>query len=117
MGMRAIERATSAFDEGRIGLILAAPPPAEDTPGAAHQPQQHDAGSPHPETPGSAAKPAGTARREESAEAWAREAKRLVDAGARVIGGGAGTTPHHTTALAQLLGRASQSSMWPRAAG
>lgn len=88
MGLRAIERATNAFDEGRIGLVLAAPAPA----------------------------PAAT-RREDSAEAWAREAKRLVDAGARVIGGGAGTTPHHTTALAQLLGRASQSSMWPRAAG
>lgn len=86
MGMRAIERATSAFDEGRIGLVLAAP--------------GNQAGATPP-----------------AAEAWSREAKRLVDAGARVIGGGAGTTPHHTTALAQLLGRASQSSMWPRAAG
>ena len=48
-------------------------------------------------------------------EAWAAGAKRLVDAGARVIGGGLGTTAHHVTALGRLLGRADRTSIWPRA--
>lgn len=36
-------------------------------------------------------------------EAWAQGAKALADAGARAIGGGAGTTPEHVTALANAL--------------
>jgi 5-methyltetrahydrofolate--homocysteine methyltransferase len=36
-------------------------------------------------------------------EAWAQGAKALADAGARAIGGGAGTTPEHVAALANAL--------------
>lgn len=51
----------------------------------------------------------------DAADEWAQGAKRLVEAGARVIGGGAGTTAHHVTALARCLGRTDRSSIWPRA--
>jgi 5-methyltetrahydrofolate--homocysteine methyltransferase len=38
-----------------------------------------------------------------SIEAWAQGARALSDAGARAIGGGAGTTPEHVAALANAL--------------
>lgn len=49
-----------------------------------------------------------------SVEAWALAAKRLVDAGARAIGGGPGTTVRHIAALSRALGGGKRSSFWPR---
>lgn len=49
------------------------------------------------------------------ADAWAREAKRLLDGGVRVLGGGPGTTQRHLAALAGLLRTNERQSMWPRA--
>lgn len=43
-------------------------------------------------------------------EAWAQGAKALADAGARAIGGGAGTTPEHVAALASALPASERSS-------
>ena len=43
-------------------------------------------------------------------EAWAQGAKALADAGARAIGGGAGTTPEHVSALASALPASERSS-------
>ena len=48
-------------------------------------------------------------------EAWARGAKRLIDAGARILGGGAGTTARHLAALSGLLRGGARQSFWPRA--
>jgi 5-methyltetrahydrofolate--homocysteine methyltransferase len=48
-------------------------------------------------------------------EAWALDAKRLLDAGVRVIGGGAGTTQRHLAALSALLRSNDRQSFWPRA--
>jgi 5-methyltetrahydrofolate--homocysteine methyltransferase len=50
-----------------------------------------------------------------AAETWAASAKRLLDAGALLIGGGHGTTARHVAALARLIGRADPASIWPRA--
>jgi len=47
--------------------------------------------------------------------AWAADVKRFVEAGARVVGGGLGTTPLHTAAIAKALGRTDPTSIWPRA--
>ncbi len=44
---------------------------------------------------------------------WARGAERLDEAGARIIGGGAGTTEAHTAALAQALGELHPTAMVP----
>ncbi len=49
------------------------------------------------------------------AEAWAAGAKRLIDAGARIIGGGPGTTARHISALSALLRGGDRQSFWPRA--
>jgi 5-methyltetrahydrofolate--homocysteine methyltransferase len=47
---------------------------------------------------------------------WALEARRLLEAGVRVMGGGAGTTHRHLSALSGLLrGQERRSSLWPRA--
>jgi methionine synthase I (cobalamin-dependent) len=46
---------------------------------------------------------------------WARDAKQLLDAGARVIGGGTGTTQRHLGALSGLLRANERQSLWPRA--
>ncbi|MFT3769261.1 MAG: methionine synthase [Minicystis sp.] len=46
---------------------------------------------------------------------WAREAKRLLDAGVRVIGGGPGTTQRHLSTLSGLLRTNERQSIWPRA--
>lgn len=48
-------------------------------------------------------------------EAWALQAKGLLDAGVRVIGGGAGTTYRHIGALSALLRGNGRQSLWPRA--
>jgi methionine synthase I (cobalamin-dependent) len=48
-------------------------------------------------------------------EAWALGARRLIDGGARVIGGGAGTTSRHLAALSALLRGGERQSFWPRA--
>ena len=48
-------------------------------------------------------------------EVWAQGARRLIDGGARVIGGGAGTTARHLAALAALLRGGERQSFWPRA--
>jgi S-methylmethionine-dependent homocysteine/selenocysteine methylase len=48
-------------------------------------------------------------------DAWAQGAKRLIDAGARVIGGGPGTTARHLAALSALLRGGERQSFWPRA--
>jgi 5-methyltetrahydrofolate--homocysteine methyltransferase len=50
-----------------------------------------------------------------SPDAWADEARRLLEAGARVLGGGAGTTPRHLAALSGLLRAHERPSLWPRA--
>jgi 5-methyltetrahydrofolate--homocysteine methyltransferase len=49
-------------------------------------------------------------------DAWAASAKRLLDAGARVIGGGLGTTSRHAAALATLVRGGERQSLWPRTA-
>jgi 5-methyltetrahydrofolate--homocysteine methyltransferase len=46
---------------------------------------------------------------------WARDTKRLLDAGVRVIGGGPGTTQRHLAALSALLRSNERQSFWPRA--
>jgi methionine synthase I (cobalamin-dependent) len=51
----------------------------------------------------------------EAIEPWASDAKRLIDAGARVIGGGAGTLPRHLHALCTALRGTDRPSMWPGA--
>ncbi|APR87137.1 hypothetical protein A7982_12486 [Minicystis rosea] len=48
-------------------------------------------------------------------EEWAREAKRLLDAGVRVLGGGPGTTQKHLAALSTLLRANERQSIWPHA--
>lgn len=48
-------------------------------------------------------------------DAWARGAKRLIDTGARIIGGGPGTTTRHLAALSALLRGTERQSFWPRA--
>lgn len=47
-------------------------------------------------------------------EVWAASAKHLLDAGARVIGGGVGTTGRHMATLANLLRGGERQSLWPR---
>jgi methionine synthase I (cobalamin-dependent) len=50
-------------------------------------------------------------------DAWAHDILGLLDAGARVIGGGAGTTQRHLAALSSLLRRNERPpSIWPRSA-
>lgn len=49
------------------------------------------------------------------ANAWALGAKQLIDAGARIIGGGPGTTARHLSALSALLRGGERQSFWPRA--
>ncbi len=68
-------------------------------------------------SPGAVIGDAGSPDREPAAEleAWAQGARRLIDAGARVIGGGAGTTSRHLAALAALLRGGERQSFWPRA--
>jgi 5-methyltetrahydrofolate--homocysteine methyltransferase len=46
---------------------------------------------------------------------WARDAKRLLDAGVRVLGGGIGTSQRHLAALSALLRGNERQSIWPRA--
>jgi 5-methyltetrahydrofolate--homocysteine methyltransferase len=60
---------------------------------------------------------AGVPARQSSAEveAWAQGAKRLIDAGARIVGGGTGTTARHLAALSALLRGGARQSFWPRA--
>jgi len=48
-------------------------------------------------------------------DTWAHDAKRLLDAGVRVLGGGAGTTQRHLAALSGLLRVNDRQSLWPRA--
>lgn len=48
-------------------------------------------------------------------EPWAAEAKQLLDAGVRVLGGGPGTTYRHMGALSSLLRGNERQSFWPRA--
>ena len=48
-------------------------------------------------------------------DAWAQGARRLIEAGARVVGGGPGTTVRHLAALSSLLHRSDRQSFWPRA--
>ena len=54
-----------------------------------------------------------------SVDAWAAACKRLVEAGARFVGGGAGTTAKHVAVLARVLGPkgsgSERSPMWPQA--
>jgi methionine synthase I (cobalamin-dependent) len=51
----------------------------------------------------------------EQPDVWAASAKRLLDAGARVIGGGIGTTSRHLATLAGLVRGSERQSLWPRA--
>jgi methionine synthase I (cobalamin-dependent) len=48
-------------------------------------------------------------------DAWAHETRRLIEAGVRVVGGGAGTTQRHLAALAGLLRGSDRQSLWPAA--
>lgn len=48
-------------------------------------------------------------------DAWAHEARRLLEAGVRVVGGGPGTTHRHVAALAGLLRGQDRQSLWPPA--
>lgn len=70
-----------------------------------------------PETPlgfVAAALPRGASGAGESPDAWAASAKRLLDAGARVLGGGVGTTYQHLAALTNLVRGSERQSRWPR---
>jgi len=48
-----------------------------------------------------------------SPDAWVAAAKRLVDAGARIIGGGPGTTEQHVAAFARLFQKGEAQPLWP----
>jgi 5-methyltetrahydrofolate--homocysteine methyltransferase len=48
-------------------------------------------------------------------DTWAHEARRLIEAGVRVLGGGPGTTHRHLAALSGLLRGHDRPSLWPRA--
>ncbi len=48
-------------------------------------------------------------------DAWAHQARRLLEAGVRVAGGGPGTTQRHMAALSSLLRGHERQSLWPRA--
>lgn len=48
-------------------------------------------------------------------EGWAADARRLLDEGVRVLGGGKGTTHRHISALSGLLRGSERQSFWPRA--
>ena len=48
-------------------------------------------------------------------DAWAHQARRLLEAGVRVGGGGPGTTQRHLAALSSLLRGHERQSLWPRA--
>lgn len=48
-------------------------------------------------------------------DAWAHEARRLLEAGVRVVGGGTGTTHRHLAALSGLLRGHDRQSLWPPA--
>jgi methionine synthase I (cobalamin-dependent) len=48
-------------------------------------------------------------------DAWALETHRLLDAGARVVGGGPGTTQRHLGALVGVLRGQERQSLWPAA--
>ena len=85
-----------------IGVLLAAA-------GALAEVASGSAKTPQPE--GVAA----LSQAEQAAEAWAQQAKRLVSAGARAIGGGAGVSARYIAALSRTLGRSDRSSIWPRA--
>lgn len=63
-----------------------------------------------PEVDGAAADPAA----ETAIEAWAHGAQRLGESGARVLGGGPGTTARHLAALAALLHGSERQALWPR---
>jgi len=52
--------------------------------------------------------------REGSPDAWGEAAKRVLDGGARIFGGGHATTTRHLAVLASML-RGAEPSMWPRA--
>lgn len=49
------------------------------------------------------------------ADAWARGAKKLLDSGVRILGGGPGTTARHLAALSALVRGGDRQSFWPRA--
>src|SRR5581483_9646806 len=53
--------------------------------------------------------------RDEGPDRWAALAKRVLDAGARALGGGHGVTSAHVAALRTVLRGGSAPSMWPRA--
>jgi hypothetical protein len=53
--------------------------------------------------------------RDDDADAWATNAKTLLDGGARILGGGPGVTTAHLAALRTLLRGGVKPSMWPRA--
>jgi len=57
----------------------------------------------------------GASRGDEAPELWAASAKRLIDAGARVLGGGSGTTDHHVAALSKLLRMGETRPLYPPA--
>jgi methionine synthase I (cobalamin-dependent) len=74
LGLKVLERLASATGEAQIGLLLGATLSETDAPDRA-----------------------------ETIDAWALSANRLIDAGARILGGGAGTTLGHLGALAKTL--------------
>lgn len=49
------------------------------------------------------------------AHVWAQGAKKLIDAGVRILGGGPGTTARHLAALSALVREGDRQSFWPRA--
>jgi S-methylmethionine-dependent homocysteine/selenocysteine methylase len=48
-------------------------------------------------------------------DGWAHEARRLLEADVRVLGGGPGTTQRHLAALSSLVRSRDRQSLWPRA--
>jgi S-methylmethionine-dependent homocysteine/selenocysteine methylase len=110
----ALENAKRA-GASRVGILLAASPHSQHG-----VPEPHDIHDLRGLAGGLGAEPGMPGKHPSSAEAWVASCKRLVDAGACVIGGGAGTTSWHVAALARALkgpGRSGSERppLWPQA--
>lgn len=89
LGLNVLRRLESVAHEAQVGLLLGAGP-----------------------TPHDGADRLASA---EACDAWAASAVRLIEAGARMMGGGAGTTLAHLGALAKMLRATQRASLLRRA--
>lgn len=84
LGLSALARLDRARDDGQLGLLLDAPDAGAGAAGAG------------------------------AIDAWVASALRLFDGGARILGGGAGTTVEHLSALAKGLRENRRTPLWRR---